>query len=126
MRLSSRAVWSYVASLACLGALVDAAPGLMQAVLVYPQAGEVYAPTSNMPIIFALQNASLAQYTYPVVSIDIFNGSDPQNSRSSYEQRLQPTNWTSDEPYFTYVLADQFRPRATGLLPFLFGGLLAR
>ena len=54
MRLSS-----IVAPLACLGALVDAALTTVEFDLVFPRNNVSYAPTSSLPIIFAVKNSHL-------------------------------------------------------------------
>ncbi|KAK3898304.1 hypothetical protein C8A05DRAFT_38105 [Staphylotrichum tortipilum] len=55
----------------------------MEVDLVFPQDGQSYAPTPYMPVVFALRNHKLAQYT-------------------------DPANWTNNDPYFVYTLHDQF------------------
>ena len=118
MRLSSRAGWSFAASLACLAAIVNAAPGIMQATLVFPQNGEVYAPTPYVPIVFALQNASLANYTYPSVQVIAVNSSNPGEPGHTYTQNLNPRNWTSNEAYFAYSLVEVFASEGNWSLTF--------
>jgi hypothetical protein len=112
MRLSSQALWSFVALLPYLhvGTAVDAAAaaGVMQLDLIFPQDGGVYAPTPDMPFVFALQNAGLAKYTYPSIGMMLMNQSDPELHRTSYDYEFKDLNWTSNEPYFSYHFLDQF------------------
>ncbi|KAK4155344.1 hypothetical protein C8A00DRAFT_13646 [Chaetomidium leptoderma] len=63
MRLPARAVWSLVASLAWLGAIVNAA-GVLEVDLVFPR-NETYAPPTYMPVIFAFRNPELARHVRP-------------------------------------------------------------
>ncbi len=108
MRLSSQAVWCLAASLAWLGAAVNAAAdNVMEVELVFPRPGEVYAPTPYMPIVFALRNPNLAQYTDPYINFRVWNRSNDV-TYWDYRQPLDGANRTSDELYFAYTLLDKF------------------
>ena len=74
MRLSSQAVWSLAASLAWLGATVNAATdAIMEVDLVFPRNAGIYEPTPYMPVVFDLRNPKLAQYTNPWISVQAAN-----------------------------------------------------
>ena len=112
MRLSSQALWSLAALLSCLhiATAVDAAAaaGVLQVDLIFPQDGEVYAPTPDMPFVFALQNAGLAKYTYPNIYMSVMNRSDPELRTHDFQYEYTDLNWTSNDPYFPYYFFDQF------------------
>jgi hypothetical protein len=108
MRLSSQAVWSLAGSLAWLGAAVNAATdNVMEVDLVFPRPAESYAPTPYMPVVFALRNPKLAQYTDPYIDVRVSNVSK-DGQWWKYVQRLDGANQTSDESYFVYTLLDTF------------------
>ncbi|GKT47659.1 uncharacterized protein ColSpa_07840 [Colletotrichum spaethianum] len=106
MRLVSHTVWSLVGALAYLGAISQAADGVLDIGLVFPRQNETYAPMQRFPIIFALQNAKLAQYLEPIVDLDVLNGSmtmlDKINERTF---DLKWANYTR-EPYLLYAFMD--------------------
>ena len=110
MHLSFRAGWSLVASLACLGAIVDAA-GVLEVDLVFPR-NETYAPTAYVPIIFALRNgnADLGQNLRPSINYNLRNITDPINwtvpAHISHE--LASANSSSYEPYFVHNFFSSF------------------
>lgn len=124
MQLSSQALWSLAALLPCLhvATAVDAAAAadVLQVDLVFPQDGEVYAPTPDMPFVFALQNAGLAKYTYPNVYMRVVNGSDPELSTHEFHYEYQDLNWTRNEPYFPYYFFDQFATEGNWTVGFEF------
>ncbi|KAL2136127.1 hypothetical protein VTI74DRAFT_5350 [Chaetomium olivicolor] len=94
MRLPSRAVWSVVASLACLVATVEAA-GMLEVDLLFPRANETYAPTPYMPI----------------------NQSNPHEGQGDiYEMVLTWANWTNDKPHFVYTSKDNFPTEASWMI----------
>ena len=109
MRLSLRAVWSLAASLAWLGAVNAATDAVMEVDLVFPRNAEFYEPTPYMPVVFALRNPKLAQYTDPYISVQAANLSN-DGQRWKYVQHLDGANLnrTSDEPFFVYTLLDKF------------------
>ncbi|KAL2130718.1 hypothetical protein VTI74DRAFT_6047 [Chaetomium olivicolor] len=100
MYLVSRAVWPLASSLACLGAVVNAA-GMLEIDVVFPRNNETYAPTKYFPIVFALQNAKLAKHLQPEISSFFRNGSD---LRSVFGQGIHDLTYAnySSEPYFVY------------------------
>ncbi|KAK4158316.1 hypothetical protein C8A00DRAFT_39503 [Chaetomidium leptoderma] len=104
MRLFSRAAWSLVAWLSCLGrgTIVDAAAGgILEFDVVFPR-NETYAPTDSLPVVFAFQNAELAQYLIPQISYTIHNQSNLLGNDSVSGLRdLTWANWSSHEPYFS-------------------------
>ncbi len=108
MRLSSHAAWSLPALLAGLSTSVGAS--VMEINLVFPRHGEVYEPTPYMPIVFAVQNPRLTQYTYPGLGVYLSNQSSPvsEGSGAGYSQDLDRTNWFSNETFFAYILDDNF------------------
>jgi hypothetical protein len=108
MHLSFRAVWSLVASLAYLGAVVDAA-GILDFSLVFPRPGETYVPTDSLPIVFAFQNAELARFLNPAILYQFQRLDVTLGEMAAYEHLLTwETNWTSHEPYFAYTFFNNF------------------
>ncbi|KAK1978614.1 hypothetical protein LZ30DRAFT_728497 [Colletotrichum cereale] len=106
MRLLSHSVCCLGAASAYLGAIAQAASGLLDIGLVFPRQNETYAPMQRFPIIFALQNAELAKHLEPVIELDVLNGSmtmlDMVNERTF---DLKWTNYTR-EPYLVYAFMD--------------------
>ncbi|KAG7290089.1 hypothetical protein NEMBOFW57_000083 [Staphylotrichum longicolle] len=109
MRLSSHATaWSTAALLAGLISTVVRA-SVLEVDLVFPRDGEVYEPTPYMPIIFAVQNPGLTQYTHPALEVRIQNRSNPDDGEGkAYYQPLNVTNWSSNETFFAYTIANNF------------------
>lgn len=99
MQLFSRAAWPLVASLACLGTVVDAAGGVLEVDLLFPR-NETYAPTDSFPVLFAFQNAKLAWNLGMHISYAIHNRSDLWGDRISSSHELRWANWSSYDPYF--------------------------
>jgi hypothetical protein len=100
MRLVSRACWSLLGSLACLGAVVNAA-GVVEIGVVFPRNNETYAPTDKFPIVFAMQNAELAKHLRPSIYSLIRNGSHLEGAFGHSTRDLTYANYSS-EPYFVY------------------------
>jgi hypothetical protein len=100
MRLVSRACWSLGGSLACLGAVVNAA-GVVDIGVVFPRNNETYAPTDKFPIVFAVQNAELAKHLRPSIYSLIRNGSRLEGVFGYLIRDLTYANYSS-EPYFAY------------------------
>ncbi|KAK4038183.1 hypothetical protein C8A01DRAFT_48176 [Parachaetomium inaequale] len=111
MHLSFQALWSLVASLACLGAIVDAA-GILEVSLVFPRPGVTYTPTDSMPVVFAFQNVDLARHLNPSIVYDLERLNAGFGDVARYEHDLTwKTNWTSvtsHEPYFAYTFFNNF------------------
>ncbi|KAH6617547.1 hypothetical protein F5144DRAFT_586783 [Chaetomium tenue] len=105
MQLFSRVGWSLVASLACLGAAVNATDGgVIEASLVFPR-NETYAPTDSLPVVFAFQNAELAEHFNFHIAYTIRNASNIWGNESvNFSQSLKWANWSSHEPYFSSTL----------------------
>ncbi|KAJ4286164.1 hypothetical protein N0V88_008108 [Collariella sp. IMI 366227] len=101
MHLFFPAVWPLVASLACLGAVVNAG-GMLEIDVIFPRNNETYAPTRYFPIVFALQNAELARYLAPYIEFVIRNASDSSSAFGDGYFDLTNANLTS-EPYFVYT-----------------------
>ncbi|KAH6853323.1 hypothetical protein B0I37DRAFT_358996 [Chaetomium sp. MPI-CAGE-AT-0009] len=103
MRLSSPALWPFLASLAWFGNVVGAA-GVLEVDLVFPRTNETYAPRANMPIVFGFRNAKLAQHLRPIIQVTIRGNDD-----IFYSETMRSVNWTSAEPLFEYTfIRDMF------------------
>jgi hypothetical protein len=89
-----------VGSLACLGAVVNAA-GVLEIDVVFPRTNETYAPTDKFPIVFALQNAELAKHLKPSIHLFVRNGSNLESTFGHANHDLTYANYSS-EPYFVY------------------------
>lgn len=100
MRPVPRTWRSLVGSLACLGAVVNAAT-VVEIGVVFPRNNETYAPTDKFPIVFALQNAKLAKHLRPAIYSLIRNGSRLEEAFGHSTRDLTDTNYSS-EPYFVY------------------------
>lgn len=88
-------------SLVCLAVAVNATDGgVIEASLVFPR-NESYAPTDSLPIVFAFQNAELAEHFNFHIYYTIRNASDIwSNETVSFPKSLKWANWSSHEPYF--------------------------
>jgi hypothetical protein len=86
--------------------MVGASSGVVEVDLIFPR-NETYAPTANLPIIFAFQNSHLAPFLDPIIDIDAYllynaNGSTryiPPDATSL--DQLRWANFTNDT-YFAY------------------------
>ncbi|KAH6855748.1 hypothetical protein B0I37DRAFT_365628 [Chaetomium sp. MPI-CAGE-AT-0009] len=107
MRLVSRAVRSLVASLACLGVVVEATGGgVLEVDLIFPR-NETYAPTDSFPIVFAFQNPELAWYLNTDISYTIRNWSYFLGDNVMSGHDLRWTNWSTHDPYFVANFFDE-------------------
>ncbi|KAK6356032.1 hypothetical protein TWF718_000406 [Orbilia javanica] len=101
MRPVSHALWSFASSLTFLGAVVNAAAGVLEVGIVFPRVNGTYAPTDKFPIVFALQNAEAAKH----LSIDLYSfvrkGPQLRSTFGDAVHDLSSVNFTS-EPYFVY------------------------
>ncbi|EPS35539.1 hypothetical protein H072_11032 [Dactylellina haptotyla CBS 200.50] len=96
----SRAIWSLVGSLACVGTIVNAA-GVAEIDIVFPRTNGTYAPTEKFPIVFAVQNIELAKVLVPAFFSFVRNGT---NMTLSFGHSTQEPTWGnySSEPYFVW------------------------
>ncbi|RYO95515.1 hypothetical protein DL764_007693 [Monosporascus ibericus] len=105
MHLFARASWFL---LACWGAIVVAAGGVLEVDLVFPR-NDTYAPTPDLPVVFTFQNPELAQFINPYISYSIRNWDDNSlNDTVSSHHDLRWTNWSSYDPYFVYHYFDGY------------------
>ncbi|KAF2439400.1 hypothetical protein P171DRAFT_122062 [Karstenula rhodostoma CBS 690.94] len=87
--------------------MVGALLGVVEVDLIFPR-NETYAPTTNLPIIFAFQNSHLAPFLDPIIEIDAYllynaNGSTqwtPPDATSL--DQLRWANFTNNNTYFAY------------------------
>ena len=118
MRFSSRAAWSFWASLACLD-VIDAAD-MLEIDLLFPRDNETYAPTELMPIVFGLRNAELGQYLQPELDVGVHNSTSSFYNHWGVElastKALTWANWSSHEPYFASIFAPGFTTETTWTL----------
>jgi len=101
MRLSSPAVWSFMASLACIGIVAEPA-GVLEVDLVFPR-NETYEPTPYMPVVFGFRNGELARRLRPTISVRIRDTVNLDNFEG-YLEKPVTVNWTSNEPNFVYTV----------------------
>ncbi|SPO01630.1 related to RF2 protein [Cephalotrichum gorgonifer] len=104
MHLILHTLWVLVGLLACLGSIVNA-DSTLEIVVVFPRSNETYAPKDKFPIIFAIQNAELAKYFKPSISLLIRNGSNLESAFGHSIHDLRNTEF-STEPYFVYLYAN--------------------
>jgi hypothetical protein len=87
--------------------MVGASSGVLEVDLIFPR-NETYAPTANLPIIFAFQNSHLAPFLNPLIQINAqlvqsANGSTQWTPiESVYLYQLQWANFTTNNTYFAY------------------------
>jgi hypothetical protein len=84
--------------LACLWA-VDAAAGVLEVDLVFPR-NDTYAPTALFPVIIAFQNARLAPFLIPQLSLQITDVDDNYQTGVSPQYDMRWANFSSSEPYY--------------------------
>ncbi len=114
MRLFSQAAWTTAACLACLGAVVDAAGGVLEVDMVFPR-NETYAPTDSMPIIFAFQNAELARYLHHQIHYSVRNRSDLTGTPLlTFPHDFRGTNWSGHDPTSPRLFSTDSKPKAAG------------
>ncbi|KAK4250989.1 hypothetical protein C7999DRAFT_38120 [Corynascus novoguineensis] len=101
MRLFSPAVWSFMASLACLGIVAEPA-GVLEVDLVFPR-HETCEPTPYMPVAFGFRDGELARRLRPTISVRIRNTVNLDNFEGYLETPVT-VNWTSNEPNFVYTV----------------------
>jgi hypothetical protein len=104
MQLFSGVGWSLVTSLAYLAVAVNATDGgVIEASLVFPR-NETYAPTDSLPIVFAFQNAKLAEHFNFDLYYTIRNATDVRSNETvNFFKSLKKANWSSAEPYFASI-----------------------
>ncbi|KAI9368305.1 hypothetical protein BJX61DRAFT_230044 [Aspergillus egyptiacus] len=75
--------------------------------LVFPQ-NKTYTPTEWFPVIFALQNSSLAQYLDMEITYNLRSIDDEYPTRTS-THRFRHENLSSTKTHFAYSYFDMFR-----------------
>ncbi|KAL4935174.1 hypothetical protein BDV06DRAFT_207505 [Aspergillus oleicola] len=90
--------------LLAFSALTSAA-GVLEVDLVFPQ-NTTYAPTEEIPFVFAIQNAQLARYLNPRIDYTFRNPANYDTIQSgTYDLRW--VNWSNStlehEPYYAYA-----------------------
>ncbi|KAL5333854.1 hypothetical protein BJX70DRAFT_45343 [Aspergillus crustosus] len=95
---------------ASLGVIANAV-SVVEVDLVFPR-NETYAPTKDFPIVFAFQNAEKAELLNPKISYTIINWNNFDNSfaRFTYPHDLKGVNWSSNNPYLSYLYYDALKP----------------
>ncbi|KAJ4288284.1 hypothetical protein N0V88_007476 [Collariella sp. IMI 366227] len=112
MRLPS-VTWLLVTN---MGAIAGAAEtGIFEIDLLFPRNNEAYAPTDSFPIVFAVQNASLARYIYPSIHYQLYRSEPSPGELKHYRHKMDrtPANWTDDQPLFEYTYFTNFTVQST-------------
>jgi hypothetical protein len=121
MRPFFQALWAFAASLACLAVpQVASAGGLPEVDLVFPR-NETYAPTVDMPFVFAFKNwdAESVSLLRPDIAYGVWYTSDALGGAAvQFSWRHQGTraNWSSHEatePYFFHDFHSNFTVEGT-------------
>lgn len=105
--------WLLVAN---MGAIVGAAEtGIFEIDLVFPRNDETYAPIYSFPIVFAVQNATLARYIYPAIYYQLYRSEPEPGELKHYRHMMDrtPANWTDDKPHFEYTYLTNFTVQST-------------
>ncbi|EDU50719.1 conserved hypothetical protein [Pyrenophora tritici-repentis Pt-1C-BFP] len=92
-------LWLLIACSAVINAAVNNLTGLLEVDLVFPQ-NDSYAPTNDMPIIFAIQNPELAPVLDITIMFDIYDRDDRfGNGSTSGIYDIQWANLSSNGPF---------------------------
>ncbi|KLU86292.1 hypothetical protein MAPG_05308 [Magnaporthiopsis poae ATCC 64411] len=112
MGCTLRAVWSLVGAAACLGAMVNAA-GILDVGIIFPRNNETYEPAEEFPIVWAFQNARLAEHLQPSLKYRLVNLSNPGAEHlalDKFQRNLNLSDFTDKESglvlYWTHVKLD--------------------
>ena len=114
MHLSSPTAWSLVAavSLASLGAVAGAAAGgVVEFDVMFPR-NDTYAPGDHLPLVLAIQNATLATHLNVDITMHLYNLTElelDEKNRKLFTQAVGAwypplqkwENFSAHEPYFT-------------------------
>jgi hypothetical protein len=103
MRLSS-----FVAPLACLAAVADAALTTVEFDLVYPRDNTSYAPTPKMPVIFAVKNPVVAREMYPYLWVKVQGADGHIGNQIAISNGTWWGDWKANETSFVYSYLDGF------------------
>jgi hypothetical protein len=78
---------------AFMGTIINAS-GILEVDLVFPR-NDTYAPTINLPVVFAFQNAQQARYLNPTIQYLMWN-LQTDNTSFTLSHDLGWKNWTED------------------------------
>lgn len=110
MRAIALLAWALADMSAYLGGVANAASGLVELDLIFPHDNETYAPTENFPLVFAVQNPSLATNLSLKFPFELWNGSTGADNISYPDLtrfgdlELETANLT-DSPKLVYAFA---------------------
>ncbi len=99
------------ASLATLGAAADAGGGgVVEFDVMFPR-NETYAPGDELPVLLAIQNATLATHLNVNIALHLYNLSEPRFDEKpplrGWDRLLKWENLTANEPYFMLDVFNQ-------------------
>jgi hypothetical protein len=98
-----RRVWYLLALLPFWSAAQLTFPATAEVDLIFPQ-NDTYAPTSIMPIVFAIQNSQLLASLDLSFEWSLSNSSNHEYNLASGNLDLINTNSSSSDPYFAYAI----------------------
>lgn len=82
--------------------------GIVEVDLVFPR-NETYAPSDRIPVIFAIQNSSLASFVQPEIYVSVRDLNNGNEFGSSFRySRMRWANFSSHDPYFEYQTFGDF------------------
>lgn len=101
MRPATQSLWNLIGTFAYFGAVARAA-GVLDIGLAFPRANGTYESTDDFPIVFALQNSTLAQNLNPSIWYKVL---DMTRDIETLVDSIHEFNWTSasdNDPYFLW------------------------
>ncbi|KAJ5775863.1 uncharacterized protein N7511_000874 [Penicillium nucicola] len=103
---------SLLALQACKAMGASATSGVIEVDLVFPR-NETYAPSTQMPVVFAIQNPHLVAPLNMRIMYLITPPRDYINASSPSEFNMNSTSSSDSNPYFLYNTADSARTEGT-------------
>lgn len=85
----------------CLCTAQASLPATVEVDLIFPR-NDTYAPSPNLPFVFAIQNSEVAAALNPEFSLQIVEVGSNHSVGKSVALRTSKANFSSSDPYFVY------------------------
>ncbi|ETS86258.1 hypothetical protein PFICI_00086 [Pestalotiopsis fici W106-1] len=120
MRFSSWASWLVTAYVGIVLAATNITSGIMEVDLVFPR-NETYAPTSSLPVVFAIKNPELLPLLSNSITFTAHAWENLERFPIAATYDLRWRNFSSSDPYFVYYTFAGFETEDVWWLTWSFG-----
>jgi hypothetical protein len=100
-RRSGQLLWLLALPFSCMCEAQASLPATVEVDLIFPR-NDTYAPSPEMPLVFAIQNSETAAALNPEFSLHIVRLDHNSSAGTSVSLRTSQANFSSSDPYFVY------------------------